>query len=736
MAGSSSTSPAGRINRQAHISVQRYFEIALLLMLGSSFFTLASTGALDAVSTGLFSAALGVKLWSYARGESGLRLSPRVVTRLAIAYLFFFLLDLTLLARGAEAEQRVLRAAIHLILFVTVVKIFSARRYRDYGYLAALSFMMMLAAAVLTVKIEYLLGLAFYVLLAIAMFISYEVKRGIETSEAPPRGPYASPARNRVAVENSLLLAAAAVAASVAALGVILFFVIPRAHGSHFSSLGFEAQNVTGFSENIDLGDIGTITTSSAVVMRVKVNGSARAFDGVKWRGIALDTFTGRGWRSARATTRRAIAPVAPGRFLLEPDDGWGGRPRHILRYQVLLSGLSTDIIFAAAHPREIDGRLASLSVDDTGSLHSPRGPALFAYSVVSAAGLPSPAALRTAGEVCPPEIRRVDLSLPAIDPRIRPLARTITRAATGNDNRALAIQNYLRSNFAYTLAPPSSKQADPLGSFLFQTKKGYCAYFSSAMAVMLRTLGIPARVVNGFQTGTFNSIGGDFVVRARDAHSWVEVYFPGYGWVPFDPTPPGPAPGASWSALGDYLDAASLFWNEWIINYDFAHQALLARQSNQDLRRLRANSAESLAGLIRRTDELLRRAARAARTHLPLALGAILAGFAAALLRPAMPTGVRLRLLLRRVHNGATPQSTDATLGYRQFLRAMRTRGFQKPDAQTPQEFARTLADPDVGPRALEFTRLYNALRFGAEPEREFWLLLRGLIRGRKTKA
>ena len=150
---------------------------------------------------------------------------------------------------------------------------------------------------------------------------------------------------------------------------------------------------------------------------------------------------------------------------------------------------------------------------------------------------------LRSASTQYPDEIRLVYLRLPhTIDPRVSELARTLTASAANNYDRAVAIQSYLRNNFQYTLDPPAIEPEDPVGSFLFRSKSGYCEYFAAAMAVMLRTLNVPSRLVNGFQTGSYNRIGKDFVVRARDAHSWVEVYFTGYGWIPFDPTPADPA--------------------------------------------------------------------------------------------------------------------------------------------------------------------------------------------------
>ena len=196
----------------------------------------------------------------------------------------------------------------------------------------------------------------------------------------------------------------------------------------------------------------------------------------------------------------------------------------------------------------------------------------LLAYDVVSETGLPSARELQRAPTDYPGDIRLVYLRLPDLNPKIADLARQVTSAATNNYDRATAIQNYLRDNFRYTLDPSAIEPKDPIDSFLFKSKSGYCEYFAASMAVMLRTLNIPSRLVNGFQTGSYNRIGKDFVVRARDAHSWVEVYFPNYGWITFDPTPADPNPIRA-GAWDDYVDALNLFWSEWIVNYDFSHQ-------------------------------------------------------------------------------------------------------------------------------------------------------------------
>ena len=141
-------------------------------------------------------------------------------------------------------------------------------------------------------------------------------------------------------------------------------------------------------------------------------------------------------------------------------------------------------------------------------------------------------------------------------------------------------IENYLRTHFGYTLQLSKTQVKDPIGNFLFERKQGHCEYFASSMAVMLRSLGIPSRVVTGFHSDEFNDITESYVVRAKNAHAWVEAYFPGYGWQMFDPTPPGAISSTrhGWARLALYVDAMSLFWREWIVSYDTSHQFTLGQ--------------------------------------------------------------------------------------------------------------------------------------------------------------
>jgi transglutaminase-like putative cysteine protease len=126
---------------------------------------------------------------------------------------------------------------------------------------------------------------------------------------------------------------------------------------------------------------------------------------------------------------------------------------------------------------------------------------------------------------------------------RIHQQAVDITTAANAQTpyQKAKAIETFLRTSFTYTLTPGSTPQGrDPIDYFLFTSKKGYCEFFATAMGDMLRSLGIPTRLVNGFGPGEFDPTSHAYVVHEDDAHTWVESYFPGYGWIPFEPTSDG----------------------------------------------------------------------------------------------------------------------------------------------------------------------------------------------------
>jgi hypothetical protein len=305
-------------------------------------------------------------------------------------------------------------------------------------------------------------------------------------------------------------------------------------------------------------------------------------------------------------------------------------------------------------------------------------------------------------------------LGLPVVDSRIPRLAEQITLSADNDYDKALALEAYLRTHFAYTLQLPRTVPHDPLANFLFERKQGHCEYFASSMAVMLRTLGIPSRVVNGFRGGEFNDVTSQYVIRASDAHSWVEAYFPNYGWVPFDPTPSASIPlRTGWNRVTLYVDAMASFWREWVVNYDVGHQQSLAVSAS--------SRSRHLLWVLRRWWHRHYRDLLAAARHTgstvagaPLRWG--LGGGLFAALLGLVVNAPRLLRALGRFRLAARPERSPrraATIWYERMTDSVARRGWRKSPTQTPDEFVARIDDAGVRLRVAEFTRHYESARF-----------------------
>jgi hypothetical protein len=329
------------------------------------------------------------------------------------------------------------------------------------------------------------------------------------------------------------------------------------------------------------------------------------------------------------------------------------------------------------------------------------------AYSFVGPEGLPE--------GLEPPAPSLAYLQLPLVDPRIPALARRITEGIGSDEARARAIEQHLQRSYRYTTQLLSHEVHDPLAYFLFRRREGHCEYFASAMAVMLRTLGIPSRVATGFAGGVYNPVSGWYVIRAADAHSWVEAYLPRTGWTTFDPTPPSDSVSSAslWARMGFYLDAADTFWQEWVLNYNLDHQLILASRMENSGRSFGAEWVDSIhAAAVRWRDAAVawgRRYGIAAVLAVLLALAAWLAG-------PKLWAWWRTIRRVRQARRGEA-RASDATLIYARMLHLLKRRGFEKPAWITPYEFARMLPRPETAALVAGFTSAYNDLRFGGDP-------------------
>jgi transglutaminase-like putative cysteine protease len=734
--------PAGQVPAESlpvHLSaIRRHFEISLYFLLLTGVLTLVSTGKLDLFTIFALPAAMLYKGYRWWHGK-GPELSNRIATWFTIAYFIFFPFDLWIISRmlatGAQnpALYAALLATIHLMLFATIIRLYSAATTRDYLFLTMMGFTSMLAAAILTVDTVFLAFFFIFLGLAVSTFVALEMWRSAQGAVTRPMESGTSAAGR---LHNALAATSTAIAFGSLAVGAIIFLILPRISGGYMSGLNMQPTMISGFSDDVELGELGEIKKNSTVIMRVTVDGGLEAAHGVHWRGVALTKFDGRRWYNEPHEPTTLTAPGEGGWFRLDSDEAGAPRKGISIHYKVLLEPIGSTALFFANEAQRARGRFSEdvprapfgqrrtyLLKDFTGSIFNPyHSFTRMEYEANSLLPTPPLAAVRQAGAQYPDAIRDTYLQLPALDARIPQLAQQITARDTNPYDQARSIEAYLRSRYGYTLDLSGPPQADPLAYFLFQRRAGHCEYFAAAMTVMLRTLGVPARYINGFQTGEYNDVAGDLVVRASDAHSWVEAYFPGFGWLSFDPTPASNDERrlGLLDQLSHYWDWFQLQWGEWVINYDFIHQITVAQNLGRFSRDWAERIRTDFSAARRRATERLRLWQYAisrsllARVGIVVFVGAF--ALAVVLLRPEVRR--RITVLLRtRVVPAREMTPHLATLQYREMLRVLELGGYRKVPTQTPMEFATSFMGGTLGAPIFELTSIYQAARYGGKP-------------------
>jgi len=690
-------------------AINKYFQVSIYLLVLVGFGTLASTGGLDLPAMLLVGAALAWRGYLLAERRH-VAISERWTTPLSIGYFAFYAADYLLLSRSF------LSATVHLVLFAVVVRTFSLRRDRDYTMLAILAFLMVLASAVLTVDSVFLLFFAAFMLMAVATFILMEMRRSVQGARFQAR--YSNDPAEQRQLAFSLARVTPGLVLMILVGAAAMFFLLPRMSAGYLGGYSFGTDLSTGFSDQVQLGRIGQIQQSNAVVMHIQIDGDPGGKYALTWRGVALANFDGRNWSNPRE--QAVLYREADGSFRI-PLIGQGVAHAvtardHLIHYRVLMEPIGTNLFFLAPWARRIKGAYRTLQIDTGGAvsdLDSQRSVSF--YEADSDISTPSPERLRVAGDYVP-EFARAYLQLPTgLDPRIPKLAVQITGSASSRYDKAVALERYLKTHYGYTLQLLRSPVTDPLANFLFERKQGHCEYFASSMAVMLRTQGIPARLVNGFRSEEFNDLTGNYVVRARNAHSWVEAYFPGYGWVTFDPTPGGAVESPQgWGRVMLYVDAAASFWREWVISYDTSHQNILGQTV---LSGTRGSLVRARMWARLRYARLLNWARKSQRgvEHAP---GRWFGGsVAVALMLLVVGNAARIARMIRKRRLQAHPERSPnqaAAMWYERMARYLARRGVPKSPTQTAQEFVRVIEDQRLRTRVGRFTDAYESARFG----------------------
>ena len=707
-------------------AIDHYFELALYLLVLTGFGTLASTGGLDLPSVLLVGSALALRGYFLGKRRS-VTISERWNTPLATAYFIFFAADYFLFSRSF------LPATVHLALFGVVVRMFSLRRERDHFMLAILSFLMVLASAVLTVDSVFLFFFAGFMMMAVATFVLMEMQHSGHAASVQAR--HSSDPQEHRHLAFSLIRIAPGLVLMILAAATAVFFLLPRMSAGYLGAYSFGTDLSTGFSDRVQLGQIGQIQQSNAVVMHIQIDGDKIGNHDLRWRGVALSRFDGKGWSNPH--NQQMLQPEWGGSFPIpavgQASDTGGTtqkttqlsyvRGASAIHYHVMMEPIGTNVFFLAPWPRKVHGPYRSLAIDAGGAVYDADNQRMItSYEADSDIATAPADELRSAGNLYPLHLVATYLQLPdhpSVDPRIPQLAAQVAGKASNNFDKAAVIEQYLKTRYGYTLQLPGTPEKDPLANFLFVRKQGHCEYFASAMAVMLRTLGIPSRVVNGFRGDEFNDLTGNYVVRAKDAHSWVEVYFPGYGWQTFDPTPAGNAgTPQGWERLSLYLDAAASFWREWVISYDSSHQYELGQAALTGTRGL----WERTRNWANTKYEAILRWARRSRQRVEHAPGkSAWIGAGVLLVFLLLANAGRVARLLQEARLRAHPERSPeqaAAMWYQRMARALARRGVKKPPAQTPHEFVMKIEDSRLREPVARFTQVYESARFGNSAE------------------
>jgi transglutaminase-like putative cysteine protease len=675
--------------------VERFFQFSLLGLVTSGYLAVVASGLLDmptAVLTGIALLVRGLMV----SGLLDFKVPVKSTLYATLGYVLFYPLDYFLLSRDFIA------ATIHLVFFLSVLRILTAQTQRDYLYVQLLALLEILGACILSAQLNFLVFLLVFILFGLSTLAAGELRRAALEPVAAVKAPRLSLRLVSFITVSSII---------ILSVGGGLFFLLPRTARAAFQHLTPSRYHLPGFSNEVTLGQIGEIKLSNDPVLYVQMLSDYRPKD-LKWRGSALQSFDGKRWFNARFKDDKVI-PVEGRLVPLIAKRPVNTRRFH---YEIRVKDIASDVIFFAGKPEFLSIETPQIIRTSTGGYRAPmRPPSGFRY--VGYSYVDTIVFDRVPSEKLSADDRMEYLRLPsAMDTRMDALASELVRGARTKEEEARAIEYRLQKNYSYTLQMPDREPADPVAHFLFERKKGHCEYFASAMAVLLRVRGIPSRVVTGFQGNNDDPVNGWQIIRSSDAHAWVEAYLPEHGWMVFDPTPADPNANSPnfLQRISRAWDVMEVFWSDWVVSYDLERQIVLAARMQRSSRGAGTQWLDGIAaGATWFQEDFLRRAKQYA---IPLTVLLISAGLGF-FYGPRLWREVRSRWRVSRI-SGTSAGAHDATVLYERMLQLLHKRGIEKPAWLTPAEFAGMIPDPNVATTVADFTSAYLELRYGGNQQ------------------
>ncbi len=646
------------------------------------------------------------------------QLSERVGTGLIVVLIPLFYLDWKYGLSGYTSRESLAAGSLaRSILILSAVKLLQRKSYRDWIFLYVISFFEILLSAGLSISPFFILSLTVYLICATCAIITFEIKKTAEKTHSEFVDANQNASKKLPILRLPLISIVFLLIISVFA--VPLFFALPRTGNAGFGK-SLDSVSITGFSDSVHLGDIASVQQNNEIVMRVRIDDADKGkTNQIRWRGVALDFFDNKNWKKTKKNTEPFVK-TEQGFYQID----FAQNANNLVAQTIYLEPLETPVLFSLARPVALQGNFPVLNKDAENALTALRNSSeRTTYKVYSDATMPTVERLRDDNGVYPMSFSRYLSLPPSLDPRIAELAqKVIDDSRTRNRyDQAKAVENYLKTSYGYTLDLKESGE-QPLADFLFNIRQGHCEYFATALAIMLRTQGMATRIVNGFQAGEYNETADVYVVRQREAHSWVEVYFPQENvWIPFDATPAAGqfssnGTGGIIGNLNQYAEALETFWIQYVVAYDNQEQKSLMRSLRSVLVDLQAKSSVIARNLQKnllkwwkqvRGDAGFAENLWAVSYGILYLLGAIFGVlFLLWLFRKIKQLGIWKKLLFG-LRNKRQKSIVEF---YERMQKVLASKGFEREPHQTPLEFAFALNMPE----AVSITEKYNRVRFG----------------------
>jgi len=620
-------------------------------------------------------------------------------------------------AIGGEAT---LTVGVQYAAFLQISRLFHRKSAADYQQIAILAFLHLISGTVLSSGLDY--GVVFFgfVIVMPWMLTLTHLRKELEA-----RYPIGSPMLRAELDSHELTTASffggtTLLAVPLFVLTAAMFFAFPRVGFGFLSSFGTRTTAVAGFGDDVELGGFGTIRDDPTVIMRVKMKNRPspppRSI-GLRLRGTSFDRYTGGRWsrtQFAGEQVRRLQDQYILFRPPKETDQ----------EYEIILDPMEEAVLFipegtvalqvppAVRAGRTRYRKVAYAPGFDLRYRGRVDGPLTYkAYVGPSRRGI---------SEGVPESLEARYLEVPEDYARVAALAARIAGDAMDPRVKAQRIERFLRGggDYSYTLDQPDTEGKDPLHAFLFDVKAGHCEYFSTAMAIMMRSLGVPARNVTGFLGADYNPYGDYYAVRNGNAHSWVEIYVDGM-WTTFDPTPASGqvfgAPSGFAVKIRQILDATRVRWAEYVVEYNIRDQARALRGLANWYRSLRSDGRGAASAGDNGASEKQGLGAIPFRPDWRWFV-AVMGVFGSGLLF------ARWRRKQRRQSRAGRRLDPDRDRAVRLYLSlegSLRRAGQARPADVTPAEHAEELGRTGflAATEVREVTDAYLATRFGGDP-------------------